>query len=60
MSGLIDTNTGLRFGDGLIWAAPIGGAGLDIVTDPTPNNAMISEGGVDMITEAGVFMITEA
>lgn len=33
MAGLIDSSTGLDFGTGLQWQTPIGGAGLDIVTE---------------------------
>ena len=32
MSGLVDSDTGLAFGDSLIWTDAIGGAGLTIVT----------------------------
>lgn len=35
MPGLIDSEDGLMFGEDLQWMTPIGGAGLDIVTDPT-------------------------
>ena len=33
MAGLIDTDTGLHFGEGLQFQTEIGGAGLDIVTE---------------------------
>lgn len=33
MAGLIDSTTGLAFGEGLQFQTPIGGAGLDIVTE---------------------------
>ena len=60
MGGLIDTNTGLHFGEGLIWMNPIGGGGLTIVTTgPTPPGNMITEASDNMITEDGNQMITE-
>lgn len=59
MSGLIDTDTGLRFGTGLQWGTPIGGAGLDIVTTTTPATAMLYEDGTPMLYENGDFMLYE-
>lgn len=58
MPGLIDTNTGLAFGEGLIWLADgLGGAGLTILA--VPPEAMDTETGDEMITELGVVMETE-
>ena len=61
MSGLIDTTTGLAFGAGLEFQAPIGGAGLTIVTSTAPpsGSVMITEASDTMITEAGDTMVTE-
>lgn len=59
MPGLIDSNTGLSFGEGLQWQTPIGGAGLDIVTDTTPATAMLYEDGSPMLYESGDFMLYE-
>ena len=57
MPGLIDSDTGLAFGTGLIWLdGGLGGPGFD---NP-PSDTMETEGGVEMITEGGDFMITEA
>ena len=36
MSGLVDSDTGLAFGDSLVWQDEIGGAGLTIVPNETP------------------------
>jgi hypothetical protein len=58
MAGLIDSTTGLAFGVGLQWQTPIGGGGLDIVTDPA--GEMITETSIAMIDETGQIMITEA
>lgn len=61
MGGLIDTDTGLHFGEGLIFESGLGGPlGLDIILSTTPTNAMITEDGIVMITEDSVIMITEA
>lgn len=58
MSGLIDTTTGLTFGEGLIWLADgLGGAGFTI--QAIPAEAMDTETGDEMITELGVIMETE-
>lgn len=35
MPGLIDSEDGLMFGEGLQWMTPIGGATLDVIVDPT-------------------------
>lgn len=40
MPGLIDTDEGLSFGDGLQFQTPIGGGGLDISTDSVPGGAI--------------------
>jgi hypothetical protein len=57
MPGLIDSDTGLVFGDGLIWLeGGLGGPGLT----PPPSDTMETEAGVEMLTETGEFMITEA
>lgn len=58
MSGLIDTTTGLTFGEGLIWLADgLGGGGLTILA--VPPEAMDDENGDEMITELGIIMETE-
>ena len=59
MPGLIDTDTGLRFGDGLIWlTGGLGGDGLDVVT--VPADAMLYEDGVAMLYADGVtYMLYE-
>ena len=58
MTGLIDTTTGLTFGEGLNWLADgLGGAGLTILA--IPSEAMDTETGDEMITELGVIMETE-
>lgn len=36
MPGLIDSDTGLEFGDGLQFQTPIGGAGLTVEAGTTP------------------------
>ena len=61
MSGLVDTDTGLAFGDSLQSQTAIGGAGLTVVVNAPPptGSIMITEGGDTMITEAGDTMITE-
>ena len=61
MSGLIDATTGLAFGAGLEFQAPIGGAGLIIVVSSGPDSGsiMITEASDTMITEAGDTMVTE-
>ena len=61
MSGLVDSDTGLTFGAGLEFQAPIGGAGLIITTSvPIPSGSiMITEASDTMITEAGDTMVTE-
>ena len=57
MPGLIDSDTGLTFGTGLIWLeGGLGGPGLT----PPPSDTMETEAGVEMLTETGEFMITEA
>lgn len=56
MPGLIDSNTGLMFGEGLVWLdGGLGGPGFDA----PPSTAMITETGIDMATETGDIMVTE-
>lgn len=57
MPGLIDSDTGLKFGDGLNWLeGGLGGPGFD-----TPDSdTMATELGIDMVTEGNEFMVTEA
>jgi len=61
MGGLIDSSTGLAFGEGLQFQTPIGGAGLTIQvnTPPPTGSVMITEATDRMITETGDVMITE-
>lgn len=58
MSGLIDTNTGLVFGESLIWLAD-GLGGATLIIQAIPPEAMDTETGDEMITELGVIMETE-
>lgn len=58
MAGLIDTDTGLRFGDGLIWLAD-GLGGATLIIQAVPSAAMDTETGDEMVTEASAIMITE-
>ena len=58
MAGLIDTDTGLTFGEGLIWLADgLGGVGL--VIQAIPAEAMITQDGDEMITQTGIVMETQ-
>lgn len=60
MSGLIDSITGLAFGESLQWSRRIGNAGLIIVSDNADAvGTMASEAGDTMITEDGNVMVTE-
>lgn len=60
MPGLIDSATGLAFGESLQFQREIGGSGLTIVSDNAdPIGTMITEAGDAMITEAGDTMVTE-
>lgn len=58
MSGLIDTTTGLTFGDGLLWLAD-GFGGATLIIQAIPPEAMDTETGDEMITELSVIMETE-
>jgi hypothetical protein len=60
MPGLIDTTTGLMYGDGGInWLdGGLGEPGLDN-PQPLPESTMITEDGNAMITETGDTMVTE-
>lgn len=58
MPGLGGGDSGLKFGDSLIWLADgLGGATLIILA--VPPDAMDTEDGDEMITELGVVMETE-
>lgn len=57
MPGLIDSSTGLSFGEGLVWLD--GGLGGPGFVDP-PSGIMITETGIDMVTETNEFMVTES
>lgn len=60
MAGLIDSTTGLCFGESLQWSREIGNAGLTIVSDDAdPPGNMTTEAGDTMITEASDTMVTE-
>jgi len=39
--GLIDSDTGLSFGEGLQFQTPIGGAGLDIAPSESPEMELL-------------------
>lgn len=57
MPGLIDSDTGLMFGEGLTWLdGGLGGPGFDVPA----SDVMITETGIDMVTEDGQFMVTES
>ena len=57
MPGLIDSDTGLTFGDGLNWLE--GGLGGPSFDNP-PSDAMVTELGIDMVTEDNIIMVTES
>ncbi len=59
MPGLIDDDTGLEYGVGLVWLlGGLGEPGLDN-PNPLPETTMITENGNNMITEASLTMVTE-
>ena len=59
MPGLIDDDTGLEYGVGLVWL--LGGLGEPGLDNPAilPETVMITEAGDTMITEASDTMWTE-
>ncbi len=59
MPGLIDDDTGLMYGIGLVWLR--GGLGEPGLDNPVvlPETIMITEAGDTMITEAGDTMVAE-
>ena len=59
MPGLIDDDTGLMYGVGLVWL--LGGIGEPGLSNPVilPETVMITEAGDTMITEADDTMWTE-
>lgn len=59
MAGLIDSNTGLRFGFGLQWQETIGGQGL--IINPEAQASYVTEDGVTpYVTEnSSAFYVTE-
>lgn len=57
MPGLIDGDTGLTFGTGLVWLE--GGLGGPTFDRPD-SDTMETEAAIDMLTETGEFMNTEA
>ena len=59
MPGLIDDDTGLMYGFGLVWLrGGLGEPGLDN-PNPLPETTMITEDSDTMITEASLTMVTE-
>jgi hypothetical protein len=58
MPGLGGSDSGLAFGEGLIWLAD-GLGGATLIIQAVPPTAMDTETGDEMFTELGVIMETE-
>jgi hypothetical protein len=55
MPGLIDSDTGLEFGDGLQFQTPIGGAGLTVASGTTPE-LELEWGAGNLLVWGGTFL----
>ena len=56
MSGLIDDDTGLAFGDSLQFQTPIGGAGLTIVVGGDTPELELEWGAGNLLVWGGTFL----
>lgn len=54
MGGLVDSDTGLAFGESLVWQDPIGGDGLVIVTETPELELLWGEG--NFLLWGGLFL----
>lgn len=60
MAGLIDSTTGLAFGQGLEFQTQIGTAGLIITVDPGPGIELTTDdGSIYLLSDDGSLYLTE-